>query len=163
MRPRWSLVTLLLGCARGPLSGVDDGREVRVQASPAALSASDESALRAAIAGRGPLYWRVRDGAGPRCEAWQLEPDADDPANTTLPGVVATLRPTSNAVSSVIDTRPRAKSCTNRRMPSTRLAPPLSSAVCSASGGTSWSAFTILIAARRIAVSSCTVGNSTRT
>ena len=55
-------------------------------------------------------------------------------SNTTLPGVVATLRPTSNAVSSVIDTRPRAKSCTNRRMPSTRLAPPLSSAVCSASG-----------------------------
>jgi hypothetical protein len=80
MRPRWSLVTLLLGCARGPLPGADDGREVRVQASPAALSASDESALRAAIAGRGPLYWRVRDSAGPRCEAWQLEPDADDPA-----------------------------------------------------------------------------------
>ena len=55
-------------------------------------------------------------------------------SKTTLPGLVATLRPTSKAVSSVIETRPLAKSCRNRRMPSTRLAPPLSSAVCIASG-----------------------------
>ena len=55
-------------------------------------------------------------------------------SNTTLPGLVATLRPTSKAVSSVIDTRPLAKSSMNRRVPSTRLAPPLSSAACKASG-----------------------------
>lgn len=92
MRPRWSLVTLLLGCARGPLPGADDGREVQVQASPAALTASDEAALRVAIAGRGSLYWRVRDPAGPRCEAWQLEPDADDPAQGRLVRVDGPLR-----------------------------------------------------------------------
>jgi hypothetical protein len=55
-------------------------------------------------------------------------------SNTTLPGVVARLRPTSNAWSSDIEMRPRARSAMNSRAPSTRLAPPLSSAVCSASG-----------------------------
>ena len=53
---------------------------------------------------------------------------------TTLPGVVPTLRPTSNAVSSVIEMRPLARSSVNSRMPSTRLAPPVSMASCSASG-----------------------------
>ena len=53
---------------------------------------------------------------------------------TTLPGVVQTLRPTSNAVLSVIWTRPSARSSVNSFMPSTRLAPPVSMASCSASG-----------------------------
>ena len=55
-------------------------------------------------------------------------------SKTTLPGVVATLRPTSNAESSVIEMRPRARSCVNKRMPSIRLAPPESIAICIASG-----------------------------
>ena len=38
-------------------------------------------------------------------------------SNTTLPGVVARLRPTSKAVSSVVEMRPFAKSCKKRRMP----------------------------------------------
>ena len=54
--------------------------------------------------------------------------------NTTVPGVVPTLRPTSNADSSVIAIRPLARSSVNRRMPSSRLAPPVSIASCSASG-----------------------------
>ena len=53
---------------------------------------------------------------------------------TTLPGVVPTFSPTSNAVSSVIEIRPLARSSVNSRMPSTRLAPPVSIASCSASG-----------------------------
>jgi hypothetical protein len=92
MRPRWSLVTLLLGCARGELHGSDGDREVEVQAAPASLTASDEQALRAAIAAHGPLYWRLRDPAGPRCEAWRLEPDADDPAQGRLVRVDEPLR-----------------------------------------------------------------------
>lgn len=92
MRPRWSLVTLLLGCARGDLRGADDDREVQVQAAPATLGAADESALRAAITSHAPLYWRLRDAAGPRCEAWQLEPDADDPNQGRLVRVDAPLR-----------------------------------------------------------------------
>jgi len=42
-------------------------------------------------------------------------------SNTTLLGSFATLRPTSNAVSSVIETRPLAKSSTKSRMPCARL------------------------------------------
>ena len=52
----------------------------------------------------------------------------------TLPGVVATLRPTSNAWSSVIETRPCARSAMNSFMPSIRLAPPDSTASFIASG-----------------------------
>ena len=84
MRPRWSLVTLLLGCARGELRGADEGREVEVQTAPAPLTPIDDQALRAAIARGGPLYWRLRGSDGPRCEAWRLEPDADDPARGRL-------------------------------------------------------------------------------
>ncbi len=54
--------------------------------------------------------------------------------NTTEPGVVQTLRPTSNAVLSVIEIRPDARSSVNSRMPSIRLAPPVSIASCNASG-----------------------------
>ncbi len=53
---------------------------------------------------------------------------------TTLPGVIARLPPTSNAASSVIETRPLARSSVYSRNPSTRLAPPVSRASCSASG-----------------------------
>ena len=53
---------------------------------------------------------------------------------TTVPGVVPTLRPTSNADSSVIAMRPRARSSVNSRRPSSRLAPPVSIASWSASG-----------------------------
>ena len=51
-----------------------------------------------------------------------------------MPGVVPTLRPTSNADSSVIAMRPLARSWVNSRRPSTRLAPPDSRASCIASG-----------------------------
>ena len=54
--------------------------------------------------------------------------------NTTLPGEVPTSRPTSKAISSVIETRPLARSSTNSFMPSMRLAPPVSMASCIASG-----------------------------
>ncbi len=92
MRPRWSLVTLLLGCARGGLHGADDGREVQVQAAPSPLTATDETALRAAIARGDPLYWRLRGKDGPRCEAWQLEPDPEDQSRGQLVHVDGALR-----------------------------------------------------------------------
>jgi len=92
MRPRWCLLTLLLGCARGELRPADDGREVQVEAAPAPLSAGDEAALRAAIADGGVLYWRLRGPDGPRCEPWRLEPDADDPAEGRLVRVDGPLR-----------------------------------------------------------------------
>lgn len=92
MRPRWSLVTLLLGCARADLHGDDDDREVQVQAAPASLTETDEQSLRAAITSRAPLYWRLRDAAGPRCEAWQLEPDPEDPDRGRLLRVDGPLR-----------------------------------------------------------------------
>ena len=90
MWPRWSLVLLLLSCAAGERraagerSAADDGREVQVQAAPAPMSAADERALRLAIAGRAPLYWRLRGEQGPRCEAWRPEPDVDDPDQGSL-------------------------------------------------------------------------------
>ena len=53
---------------------------------------------------------------------------------TTLPGVTARLRPTSNADSSVMDTRPCSTSSIRCRMPACRLSPLVASASCSASG-----------------------------
>jgi hypothetical protein len=80
MRPRWSLVILLLGCAGGDRrAGGDEARELEVKAAPAPLGPADEQALRAAIARGGPLHWRLRGATGPRCEPWQLLPDPDDP------------------------------------------------------------------------------------
>jgi hypothetical protein len=55
-------------------------------------------------------------------------------SNTTLPGLVATLRPTSKAASSDIEMRPFARSARKRHAPSMRLVPPVSSAACIASG-----------------------------
>src|SRR6476660_7770062 len=52
----------------------------------------------------------------------------------TVPGVVATLAPTSKADSSVIEIRPLARSSVNNLRPSVRLLPPVSSASCWASG-----------------------------
>src|SRR6478752_5534700 len=52
----------------------------------------------------------------------------------TVPGVVATLAPTSKADSSVIEMRPLARSSVNNLRPSVRLLPPVSSASCWASG-----------------------------
>ena len=53
---------------------------------------------------------------------------------TTLPGVVARLRPTSNAVSSVMAIRPRCASAIRFDAPWTIEAPPESSASRKASG-----------------------------
>ena len=52
----------------------------------------------------------------------------------TAPSVTAMFRPTSNALSSVIEMRPLARSLKNSAIPSARLAPPVSSASCIASG-----------------------------
>ena len=55
-------------------------------------------------------------------------------SNTTSPAVTARLRPTSNADSSLMDTRPSSTSSIRWRMPVCKLSPWVSSASCSASG-----------------------------
>jgi hypothetical protein len=81
MRSPAPFLALALACTPSPGAapqaprGLDD--EVRSDQGP--ISADDLARLDAAAAARGALYWRVRTPAGPRCEAWTFEPDAEDP------------------------------------------------------------------------------------
>lgn len=84
MRRAWALV-VLLGCARGPgrpAQLADDNHEVAVQ--PGAQDLATRTALHAAVAAAGTLYWRLPGPNGPRCEPWQIEPDPDDPTHGQL-------------------------------------------------------------------------------
>ena len=78
MRRAWTTV-LLLGCTRAhPTSPADDRRTTDVASTHAGLDAPTLTALRAAMAASGTLYWRRPGPDGPTCEPWQLEPDPDD-------------------------------------------------------------------------------------
>lgn len=94
MRAGWGLVSLLLGCVRGvdPRAQPDDERDVEVEAAAPPLDAAGLATLRAALVPGGALHWRVRGPDGPRCEAWRLEPDADDRERGRLVHVDGPLR-----------------------------------------------------------------------
>jgi hypothetical protein len=85
MRPRAPLLALLLGCARGPAPALpDDDREAEVRAEGRPMSDDDAQRLTALAAAGGALHWRLPGAGGPRCEAWQFAPDADDPTRGRL-------------------------------------------------------------------------------
>lgn len=86
MRRAW-LTLVLLGCTRAPahptqLAGSE--QNVAIESTHAGLDEPTLTALRAAMTTSGTLYWRLPGQDRPRCEPWQFEPDADDPARGRL-------------------------------------------------------------------------------
>jgi hypothetical protein len=86
MRRAWTTV-LLLGCTRAPAHATQlagTGQDVAIESTHAGLDEPTLTALRAAMAASGTLYWRLSGPEGPRCEPWHLEPDAADPSRGQL-------------------------------------------------------------------------------